>query len=51
MHDIDPIFFTNSFRFEWKNGDVIDNRGFKCIVDQGGDVIETPTQSIVTSYT
>jgi len=51
MHDIDPIFFTNGFRFEWRNGDVVDDRGFKCIVDQGGQVVGTPTQSIVTAYT
>lgn len=51
MHDIDPIFFTDGFRFEWRNGDVVDDRGFKCIVDQGGHVVGSPTQSIVSSYT
>ncbi len=50
MHDLDPIFFTNGFRFEWRNGDVVDDRGFKCIVDQGGHVVGSPTQSNVTSY-
>ena len=50
MHDLDPIFFSNGFRFEWRNGDVVDDRGFKCIVDQGGHVVGSPTQSTVTSY-
>lgn len=51
MHDIDPIFFTDGFRFDWRNGDVVDDRGFKCILDQGGEPIGSPTQSIVTAYT
>lgn len=50
MHDLDPIFFTNGFRFQWRNGDVVDDRGYKCIVNQGGHVVGSPTQSIVTSY-
>jgi hypothetical protein len=50
MHDLDPIFFTNGFRFMWRNGDVNDDRGFKCITDQGGHVVGSPTQSNVTSY-
>lgn len=50
MHDLDPIFFKNGFRFEWRNGDVVDQRGFKCILNQGGQVVGTPTQSNVTSY-
>jgi hypothetical protein len=51
MHDIDPIFFTNGFRYHWRNGDVTDDRGFKCTIDQGGHTVGQPTQSIVTSYT
>lgn len=50
MHDLDPIFFENGFRFEWRNGDVLDDRGFKCLVYQEGNAIGAPTQSIVTSY-
>jgi len=50
-HAVDPIFFYNGFRFEWRNGDVVDDRGFKCIVDQGGHTGALPTQSNVTSYT
>lgn len=50
MHDLDPIFFNNGFRFEWRNGDVVDDRGFKCIVDQGGHVVGSPTESTVSSY-
>jgi hypothetical protein len=51
MHDLDPIFFTNGFRFDWRNGDVVDDRGFKYIIDQGGYVVGLPTQSTVTAYT
>ena len=51
MHDIDPIFFTDGFRYDWRNGDVVDDRGFKCIIDQGGRMVGNPTQSIVTAYT
>ena len=66
MHDLDPVFFYNGFRFEWRNGDVVDERGFKCIVDKGGypsvrrtkssvDQGEYPsvtlTKSTVSSYT
>ncbi len=50
-HEVDPIFFYNGFRFEWRNGDVVDDRGFKCVVDQGGYVTALSTQSNVTSYT
>jgi len=51
MHDLDPIFFTNGFRFVWRNGDVVDDNGVKCIVDQDGHVVRSPTKSTVTSYT
>lgn len=50
MHDLDPIFFKNGFRFEWRNGDVVDDRGFKCLLNQGGHVVGSPTQSTITSY-
>jgi hypothetical protein len=50
MHHLDPILFTNGFRFMWRNGDVVDDRGFKCIVDQGGHTAGSPTESVVTSY-
>ncbi len=50
MHDLDPIFFTNGFRFMWRNGDKVDSRGFKCIVEQAEDPDVTLTPSNVTSY-
>lgn len=50
IHDLDPIFFTNGFQFFWRNGDVIDEDGYKCIVNQGGHTVGAPTASIVTSY-
>ncbi len=51
MHDLDPIFFENGFRYEWRNGDVLNDHGFKCLLYEGGHEIGSPTQSIVTSYT
>ena len=51
MHDSDPIFFSNGFRFEWRNGDVVDGRGFKCLLYEGGSAVGSPTSSIVTAYT
>ena len=50
MHDVDPIFFTNGFRYQWRNGDVLDDRGYQCILEQGEHVVGSPTQSSVTSY-
>jgi len=50
LHDSDPIFFNQGFRFMWRNGDVVDSRGFKCIVDQGGQTVGGPTKSQVDSY-
>jgi len=50
VHELDPIFFSSGFLFEWRNGDVNDDRGFKCITDQGGHVVGSPTNSTVTSY-
>ncbi len=50
-HEVDPVFFKNGFRFEWRNGDVNDDHGFKCVLYTGGHVVGSPTQSNVTSYT
>ncbi|CAF1201746.1 unnamed protein product [Rotaria sordida] len=50
MHDMDPIFFTNGFRFVWRNGDLLDDRGVKCILESGGHPAGSPAKSIVTSY-
>jgi hypothetical protein len=50
MHDMDPIFFTNGFRFVWRNGDVLDDRGVKCVLESGGHPAGSPAKSIVSSY-
>jgi len=50
FHDQDPIFFEQGFRFMWRNGDVNNAQGYKCIVDQGGSVVGNPTVSQVTTY-
>ena len=51
MHDSDPIFFSNGFRFEWRNGDVVDERGFKCLLYEGGSAVGSPASSIVIADT
>jgi hypothetical protein len=51
MHDSDPIFFSNGFRFEWRNGDAVDERGFKCLLYQGGSPVGSPTASVISAYT
>jgi len=50
MHDLDPIFFTNGFRFMWRVGDKFDHRGFKCITEFAEDFDVSATPSNVTSY-
>ncbi len=50
MHDMDPIFFTNGFRFVWRNGDLLDDRGVKCMLESGGHPAGSPAKSVVTSY-
>ena len=51
MHDMDPIFFTNGFRFVWRNGDLMDDREIKCVIESGGHPAGRPAESTVTSYT
>ena len=50
MHDMDPIFFTDGFRFVWRNGDLLDDKGVKCMLESGGHPAGSPAKSIVTSY-
>lgn len=49
MHDMDPIFFPNGFRFVWRNGDVLDDRRVKCVLQSGGQTIGSPNRSLITS--
>jgi len=49
LHHRDPIFFSNGFRFEWRNGDVTDPKtGEKCITI-AGTTIGKPGISNVTT--
>lgn len=50
MHHLDPIFFNNGFRFVWRNGDMLDQRGIKCILESGGQIVGTPDKAIINSY-
>jgi len=49
LHHKDPIFFSNGFRFEWRNGDVTDPKtGEKC-TQMSGNIIGHPGISNVTT--
>jgi len=50
LHDADPIFFQNGFRFEWRVGDVSDARGLKCTSVKGSPA-GSPQPTAVTAYT
>jgi hypothetical protein len=50
MHDMDLIFFTNGFRFVWRNGGLLDDRGIKCILESSGHPAGSPAKSVVSSY-
>ena len=52
LHENDGLFFTNGFRFVWRNGDVSDPKtGYKCTLESGGDPAGSPTKSLVNTYT
>jgi len=51
LHDVDPLQFTDGYRIQWRNGDAADPKtGFKCKIQNGGNVVGSPTASNVTSY-
>ena len=50
VHELDPVMFSGGFRLVWRVGDVVDEKGFKCIVDGGGTVVGSPQVTEVTSY-
>ena len=51
IHEQDPLFFNDGFRFVWRVGDVNDAQGHKCTVDQGGNPAGDPQPTTVNSYT
>jgi hypothetical protein len=50
LYDLDTIFFTDGFRFQWRNGDVYDGNGYKCILESGGTKVGNPLATTITSY-
>jgi len=50
FHDQDPLFFDNGFQFVWRNGDMLDASGTKCMIETGGRIVGSPTASEVLAY-
>jgi len=50
FHEMDPLAFNNGFRFVWRNGDALSPSGIKCLMETGGNVVGTPTNSQVVAY-
>ncbi len=48
LHHRDPIFFRDGMRFVWRNGDITDAQGFKCIA-QTGTPIANPSAANVST--
>eukprot|EP00698_Gefionella_okellyi_P016443 TRINITY_DN4700_c0_g2_i1.p1 TRINITY_DN4700_c0_g2~~TRINITY_DN4700_c0_g2_i1.p1 ORF type:complete len:336 (+),score=68.33 TRINITY_DN4700_c0_g2_i1:26-1009(+) len=48
---MDPIAFQGGFKLQWRNGDMVDKTtNLKCFTQSGGNVVGSPTQSLVVSY-
>jgi len=50
FHEMDPLQFNNGFELVWRNGDALDATGVKCMMNQGGTTVGSPTASNVTAY-
>jgi len=50
FHEMDPLQFNDGFELVWRNGDALDATGVKCMMDQGGNTVGSPTQSGVIAY-
>ena len=50
LHELDPVLFNGGIRLVWRVGDVVDARGFKCILEKGGVTVGNPQATVVTSY-
>ena len=51
FHEMDPMPFSDGFRFVWRNGDADDPvTGLKCFTETGGRTVGNPTVSNVTAY-
>eukprot|EP01111_Echinosteliopsis_oligospora_P016031 TRINITY_DN6532_c0_g1_i1.p1 TRINITY_DN6532_c0_g1~~TRINITY_DN6532_c0_g1_i1.p1 ORF type:complete len:428 (-),score=102.59 TRINITY_DN6532_c0_g1_i1:51-1334(-) len=51
FHEMDPIYFKNGVIFQWRNGDMVDAAGIKCMIQTGGTTVGNPTVSQVWAYT
>ena len=54
LHHRDPIFFRDGAVFKWRNGDVDDAGGFKCVAETGKPLFSpTPANvsTLVWAYT
>eukprot|EP00756_Hemistasia_phaeocysticola_P028290 Hpha_TRINITY_DN16168_c2_g7::TRINITY_DN16168_c2_g7_i1::g.4723::m.4723 len=50
MHDQDPLYFEDGLKLLWRNGDVTDpTTGTKCYT-QTGNVVGSPSASLIVSY-
>lgn len=50
FHDMDPVVFSNGFQILWRNGDMLDAAGIKCLIQEGGKIVGNPTVSQVQTY-
>jgi len=50
FHEMDPMQFSQGFKFVWRNGDIVDPAGRKCFMINGGSVVGSPGVTQVTSY-
>ncbi|KAH3761409.1 DUF2961 domain-containing protein [Pelomyxa schiedti] len=50
FHESDPIMFSDGFRLVWRNGEMYDASGIKCMIESGGTLNGSPMASNVTSY-
>ncbi|KAH3743638.1 DUF2961 domain-containing protein [Pelomyxa schiedti] len=51
FHHMDPLQFNEGFVFQWRNGDSVDAAGIKCMMEEGGTVIGSPSSSSLKAYT
>ena len=50
FHEMDPLRFDDGFQLVWRNGDMMDPAGIKCMMESGGTIVGNPSASFVTAY-
>lgn len=48
--DMDPLFFSDGGRMQWRNGDTVDATGLKCFTETGGRAVGSPGTAAVLTY-